>query len=318
MRFRIWLATPLLVAAFLIPGWMAPEPATSGHGDDDSFYVKRRKRGRCLCKEGQGTYEYLRAPMRPPNDPPRCGLLAAGGDCGTKPRPKGAPGPCWSSQKKECFFKRHSFSWNIACSQCYAEEECSGCDKLIGKPNVKVAEMLKRQLRMEGHDGKRRKIWICVTPHFYVVTDIHNKVKAVTKGGAPRVLSGHEVAHLSAERAERAYNDFRHYFKGKIAQRGRTAVILMTKKRVMEQYAAKYLGNPSTNMIQGAGSDKRISGGFAVNGFVGCLQERRSDQGLHAYIRHMVGHIPVLLLDQGGAVRERMPQVGIGGRSALP
>ena len=291
MRSRIWLATPLLAVAFLLPGWLAPQQATSGHGDDDSHYVRRRKPGRCLCRDGQGSYEYLHSPMRPVNDPPICGLLRAGGNCAAKPRPKGTPGPCWVSGKKECFFKRHAYSWQIACSACWEDEDCSGCDKLIGKPNDKTAAMLKRQLRMEGHDGRKRKLWVCVTPHFYVVTDIHNKVKALTKGGAPRVLSGHEVAHLAAERAERVYADYQHWFRGGIATTGRMAIILMRKQRVMQQYAAKYLGGATTNMIQGAGSSKRISGGFAVNGFVGCYDELRSDQAMHAYIRHMASHI---------------------------
>ena len=287
---RSWLLAPLLAAALAAPWWASTNPAQGGPGDEDSHYVQRRKPGRCLCDEGQGTWEYLRSPLRPPADPPWCGLLLAKGDCGSKDRPKGTPGPCWESQKEECFWKRHAYSWKIQCSQCFEESECEACDVLIGKPDPKVTEMLQRQLEIEGHDPRRHPLWIAVSPHFYVVTDIDRKMKVLTKGGAPRVASGHEVAHLFAERCERAYEDFAHWFKGGLQAPKKMGVYLMTKQRTSEAYAERYLGSARTDMLYGGG-DVKIGGGFCGNGFVGSLQENRDDQDLHAYCRHMIGHI---------------------------
>ncbi|MCB9824677.1 MAG: HEAT repeat domain-containing protein [Planctomycetes bacterium] len=287
---RSWLLAPLFALALAAPWWALPQLARGGPGDEDSHYVQRRRPGRCLCDEGQGTWEYLRSPLRPPADPPWCGLLLAKGDCGSKDRPKGTPGPCWQSQKEECFWKRHAYSWKIHCSQCFEESECDACDSLIGKPDPKISEMLQRQLKIEGYDPRKNRLWIAVSPHFYVVTDIDRKMKVLTKGGAPRLATGHEVAHLFAERCERAYEDFQHWFKGGLQAPKVMGVYLMTKQRAAEAYAERYLGSARTDMLYGGG-DTKIGGGFCGNGFVGSLQENRADQDLHAYCRHMIGHI---------------------------
>ena len=98
------------------------------------------------------------------------------------------------------------------------------------------------------------------------------------------------MAHLFIERCERAYADFVHWFGGDSRQSGPMGVYLMSKQGRAEEYAAKYLGNARTDMLYGGGTT-RIGGGFAFNGFVGSLQEQGSDQDLHAYCRHMIGHI---------------------------
>jgi hypothetical protein len=288
MRSRLLLLLPLLVGAFLVPLLEMPE---SARGEEESPYLNRRKPGRCVCETGQASWEYLRSPLRPPDDPPTCGLLISGGDCKSKPRPKGTSADCFGSQRKECFWKRHAYSWGIKCSECWKDDECTACDELIGKPDPKVKEMLEKQLAVEGPaKGKAAELFICVTKHFYVVTDIHRKLKILTKGGAPRVADGHEVAHLFAERCERAYNDFEYWFGGRMQQNGPMGVYLMTKQSRAEGYAEAYLGSARTDMLFGGGST-RIGGGFAFNGFVGSLSEQKSDNSLHAYCRHMIGHI---------------------------
>ena len=288
MRMRFLVLFPLLVGAFLLP---LLEQTHEARGEEESPYLNRRKPGRCVCDTGQASWEYLRSPLRPPNDPPTCGLLIAGGDCKSKPRPKGTSGECFGSQKKECFWKRHAYSWGIKCSECWKDSECTSCDKLIGKPDPKVKAMLEKQLAAEAPaKGRAANLYIAVTKHFYVVTDIHRKLKVPTKGGAPRVATGHEVAHLFAERCERAYNDFEHWFGGRMQQNGPMGVYLMTKHSRAESYAQAYLGSERTDMMYGGGST-RIGKGFAFNGFVGSLGEQKSDVNLHAYCRHMIGHI---------------------------
>lgn len=291
MRIRSWYAFPLLLAVLVVPLWFEVGRARGGPGDDDSLYVRRRHPGRCLCDEGQSSWEYLRPPMRPPNDPPVCGLLASNGDCGSRGKPKGVSSLCWSSGKEECFWKRHAWAWKIKCSQCLEESECEACDEAISKPDEKALEIIRRQLKVEGHDVRKHKLWIAITPHFYVVTNIDRKLKVITKGGAPRIASGHEVAHLFAERCERAYEDYVHWFKGRVQQGGKMAVYLMSKTSTAEEYSSRYFGNPRTEMLYGGSHDGKVAGGYAFNGFVGTLQESREDQTLHSYCRHMIGHI---------------------------
>ena len=289
MRSRLLLLAPLMAAAFLVP-LLLGTARVHGGDDDLSEYELRRKPGKCVCERGFASWQYLRSPLRPPADPPVCGLILSGGDCKNKPRPKGTSGDCWGSPKEECFWKRHAYSYGIQCSECWADEECSACDALIGKPDPKVKEMLERQLGIEQPAKAQGEMVIAVTKHFYVVTDIHRKLKVKTEGGAPRVASAHEVAHLYAERCERAYADFAHWFGGDVRQGGPMGVYLMTKQGRAEAYAGRYLGSERTDMMYGGGST-RIGEGFAFNGFVGSLGEQKSDDNLHAYCRHMIGHI---------------------------
>ena len=291
MRSRYFLFAPLLAAVFLLPLFvLQPEPAQGDDDDEPTPYELRRKEGKCLCDTGYASWQYLRTPIRPPNDPPICGLIKAGGDCSNKPRPRGTSGDCWGSQRKECFWKRHAYSYGIHCSECWKDEECAPCDKLIGKPDPKVAAMLEKQMRIEQGAKAKGKMVIAVSKHFYVVTDIHRKLKVKTEGGAPRVATAHEVAHLYLERCERAFADFGHWFGGDMRQGGPMGVYLMTKKGRAEQFAERYLGSKNTDMLYGGGKTK-IGEGFAFNGFVGSLQESRNDNDLHAYCRHMIGHV---------------------------
>ncbi len=187
--------------------------------------------------------------------------------CESLKRPRGLSGICWGSQDKECFWKRHAWSWGLACSQCWAETECDACDSLIGNRDPKVLEILTRQIEIEG--GKSRKpMWVVVSPHFYVVTDIHRKMKVMTEGGAPRIATGHEVAHLYAQRCELAYNDFVHFFGSKPSLGKPMAVYLFAKSRDMQATAARYLGSANTDMLYGGGGSAASPAGFAGNGFV--------------------------------------------------
>lgn len=286
MRRAIYLLVPALALAFLLP----LQDAQSKDKDKPLLYKTQSKRGFCECEKGQGSWEYLRSPMKPPADPARCGLLLNKGNCSTQARPKGTPGNCWGGQSKECFFKRHAYSFRLRCSVCWEEsKKCGSCDKLINDRDQKTRDLLKKQLKIEGHSDKHEFV-IVISPHFYVVTDIHKKMKIKTKGGAPRVASAHEVAHLYAERAERAYTDFTHYFKGRVRLGKPMGIYITQRHRTAEAFANKYLGSANTDMLYGGGST-RIAGGFCGNGFVGSLQESRSDNDLHAYCRHMIGHI---------------------------
>jgi hypothetical protein len=289
MRLRSLPTAPLLAATLLL-ACLGPA-ATVRAGDDPlSEYELRRKEGHCLCNRGFASWQYLRSPLRPPADPPVCGLLRAGGDCSSRPRPKGTSADCWGSQKVECFWKRHAYSYGIHCSECWKDSDCTLCDKLIGKPDPQIKATLEHQLALESAGRRHVKMVVAYTKHFYLVTDIDHKLKVRTLHGPPRVATAHEVAHLYLERCERAYADFDHWFGGDLHQDRPMAVYLMRRKQTADAYAQKYFGNAKSDMLYGGGA-KHIGGGFAYNGFVASLGEQRTDDALHAYCRHMIGHI---------------------------
>jgi HEAT repeat protein len=277
---RTWILPSLALVALLCVSAPAEE--------FDEDYVHGQIHRPSDKPGGQACWPYLRNPLRPTADPV-CERCEKGGNCSTLNRPRGTSGMCWGSQDIECFWKRHCFSWGIRCSQCWEDEECDLCDELIGGRDERTRQMLQQQLQIEGH-SKKHPLWIAVSPHFYVVTDIHRKLKVPTEGGAPRLATGHEVAHLFAQRCELAYNDFVHYFGGGVLLGKPMAVYLYARNRDMQATAARYLGSANTDMLYGGGSN-RIAGGFAGNGFVGSLQEQRNDLGLHGLCRHMIGHI---------------------------
>lgn len=283
MLLRSLLLTLSLAALFLAVEHLS-RPAQGEEG-----YLERLKPGHCPCAEGQACWHYLRSPLKPPIDQCRCGCCIAGGTCEGRDRPKGTSGACWSSGKEECFWKRHAYSWKLQCSECWTNAECESCDEDLGKRDPKVVEWLTKALEFEG-SSKKWPLTIVRSPHFYVVTDLDRKVKVPIDGGAFRIASAHEIAHLYAQRAENAWADFVHWF-GPVNLARPMAVYLVDKNRTEEEIQAKYFGGARTDMNYGQGQGDRIAGGRSGNGFCACYSEEGSDLSMHAYVRHMVGHI---------------------------
>ncbi|MCC7137560.1 MAG: HEAT repeat domain-containing protein [Planctomycetes bacterium] len=258
--------------------------------------TERMKPGHCSCQEGEACWHYLRSPLRPPEDPCRCGFCASGGNCSSKDRPDGWGAECTGSQKPECFWKRHAASWGITCSRCAEDTECTSCDGLPGFPDADAKAKLAHQLDVESAVGlrkadpaARKKMAVAWTSRFYVATDIP-QLKVLTQGGAPRVMDTHEIAHLFLERAEKAYDDFVEVF-GDDARLGQPmAIYLASRTSKKEAWQATYFGSPRTNMLYGGGGGK-VAGGFCWNGFATSTDDYGSDRDLHGYVRHMVGHI---------------------------
>ena len=267
----------------LVLGWLGvlAHPVV---GDDPP---DRMKPGHCGCVEGKACWHYLRTPLRPPEDPCRCGLCAVKGDCSTKDRPSGWSGECMGAQKPECFWKRHAASWGITCSGCLTDTECGLCDSIPGAPDKTALPDVRKQLSKEG-DSPKKKMMVGWSEHFYVATDIP-RLKLLTQGGAPRVADQHELLHLFLERAEKAYDDFVAVWGG-LGTGGKTGIYLADRNQKMEAWQLSYFGNAKTNMLYGAGST-RVSGGYCVNGFATSADEFGNDRDLHAYVRHMIGHL---------------------------
>jgi hypothetical protein len=244
--------------------------------------------GHCGCSEGKACWHYLRTPLRPPEDPCRCGFCAVKGDCSSKDRPDGWSGLCMGSQKLPCFWKRHAASWSITCAACHADKECPACDEVAQLPDPEKTKTLLAQAQLEG-DSPKHKVLVAWSPHFYIATDLA-QLKLVTQGGQPRVADQHEVAHLFLERAEKAYDDFVKGFGDDVRLDRPMGIFLAARKAKKEAWQSAYFGSASTNMIYGGGTSK-VSRGFCFNGFALSADEDGDDHGLHAHVRHMIGHL---------------------------
>lgn len=296
-----WLALAALATAFVLAQGLA-----GGDGDRDTPYLARLKPGHCPCDQGQACWHYLRSPMKPPTDRCRCGCCLAGGTCEGRERPKGTSGACWSSGKEECFWKRHAQSWRLQCSECWTNSECEACDADLGGRDPKVVERLAKALEVEG-STKKWPLSVVFSPHFYIVTDLERQVKVPVEGGSFRIASAHEIAHLYAQRAEQAWEDFGHWFGGDLRLSKPMAIFLVGKASTEAAIQEKYFGGARTNMVYGAGGGDRISAGLAGNGFAACYAEEGSDLSMHAYVRHMVGHILFSCWAGGSGMKKECP-----------
>jgi hypothetical protein len=135
------------------------------------------------------------------------------------------------------------------------------------------------------------EIVIAVSPHFYVVTNLHQKVKVRTYRGSYRLASAHEIAHLYAQRCEQAYDDFRHWFGDPIVMPKPMAVYIVDRPQEAHRIGARYFGDPENEMNYAFNYGDRIAEGFSGNGFVISAEDRINDNQMHGFARHMVGHI---------------------------
>lgn len=289
---RILILSPLAIAlafAFLMPGFAKePKPVVPILGDD---YEERQKPGVCWCEKGNASWAYLRSPLKPPQEPSRCGLLRHGGNCAKRARPKGTSGTCWGSGKVDCFWKRHAYSYKIQCSECWSNDECPSCDTLIDGRDAKTQAWLTKRLEREAETLGMKNLVIVRSPHFYVVTNMHKKTKLVTRSGGKRLMTAHEVAHLYAQRCEQAYEDYMHWFGGPISFTKPTAVFVVDTQKEYEAVGARYFGRAGIHMNYAFAFNERISDGVSGNGFVVSAQRENSDTKMHGYCRHQVGHI---------------------------
>jgi len=282
LRMRRWLH----LAAFVCLAWLTGGLRVARSEDPPP---PRFKLGHCGCKEGKACWHFLRSPMRPPEDPCVCGLCLAKGDCSTNPKPDKWSADCAGSQKPECFWKRHASSWGISCARCALDEECTACD-LPGAPDGPKKATLAKQFALEfGDPVARRKACVGWSRHFYCASDIP-ALKVLTQSGAPRVVDAHEIVHLFLQRAEIAYDDFVAVWGDQIRLDKPMAIYLAQKTVKKDAWRAAYFGAGKAEMVY-AGAEGKIAGGFCWNGFAASHDEYSDDRDLHAYCRHMIGHI---------------------------
>jgi hypothetical protein len=262
----------------------------------------------CTCDEGRGTYAYLASPVVPPDDPSHCPLDAvAPGKC---PRtwPSWWDDTCGGNGRMRCFLRRHAASWGLVCSErigggCDCKnphpEHCPGCGGKGHAWGDADFDEIRRQVEIEGRRLSTRRPFIVIrSPHFYVVTDIP-QMKAKPRGRNPRLrtMEMHEIAHLYAQRAELAYDEFVATFGDRITLPRPCAIYLLEKDSTKEAVAQASFGLPKPELIYG-GDVKSIAGGYAYNGMAISLQKYSGrgrldvdDHAMHFQMRHLLGHI---------------------------
>ena len=71
----------------------------------------------CTCRNGNGSYWFLNAPVSPPDDPVNCPFCEKfPGQC-KRVIPRGWDPACFNNNKMECFLRRHACSWRLSCSE---------------------------------------------------------------------------------------------------------------------------------------------------------------------------------------------------------
>jgi len=259
----------------------------------------------CDCESGFGACQhYLRAPGITA-DPCYCDRCRAGNQHGGQSVPDGMSALCFTSGRSECYLKRHSVAWHLACSECLQNDKCCPLPKKQNCPDCETGETSPLQNDDMGKPAKETvlarlkaeqrlfkkpdNVVVLYNRHFYVVTDIGG-VKVKMQGGSFRVFNTHEYAHLMLERAEMARKEFVQNFGDKLRLSKPVGIFLPDRERDAANIQATYMSSAKTNQIYG-GSDRNGPGdNFCFNGFCIAGQKAQPDDQLHVSMRHMIGH----------------------------
>ena len=263
---------------------------------------------KCTCREGNGSYLFLRCPKAAPADPDPCPAAYKGLHPKKNP-PKAWNDACWQSPRMACFLRRHAASWGITCSLCFKKKccpfnnwhNCPWChgEKKDPSDHYPELEELQAALKVQRKIGGKR-IEMAASPRYVFITDIRG-LKIATAGGGPRWMDKHEMLHLYLQRAEMARDDWIEVFG---APSGTRSMIILTKSVSTQQaFSSHHFGNARTNLLYGSGRGRLPMG--AGNGFV---LDGRSDDVLHFNCRHMIGHLCISTYAGGGVHEKYLPQ----------
>lgn len=294
------LLSALAALAGPLPG---PLPALAAPAQEGGYVDWIADDGECRCKAGNACWHYLRAPVDPPADACWCNFcVKVSRHDGTRAMPEGWNEICASNGKMDCFLKRHALSWDMVCSECPTNAKCCNtanpdacprCADLGPHPLAERQKELVHRLKRETALFASAGIVIVWSPHFYVVTDIPS-LKIRTQGGSYRVASTHELAHVYAERAEKAYREFVQNFGADVSLPKPAGIFLPKRESTAGKIQAQYFSSARTNLLYGGSNDGRVADGFCFNGFCTSLSKHGSDdEGLHHGVRHMIGHLLV-------------------------
>jgi len=276
---------------------------------------------KCTCRDGNACYHWLNAPVSPPNDPCSCPFCRiATGKC-PKTLPKGWDLTCANNGKLECFLRRHGASWNLTCSERLAgtcacdnphPEWCPSCGANGRAWGEKDFDRIRKQIEVERRLlGKRAKMIIVTSPHFYLVTDIPS-LKILTQERSPRTMRMHEIAHVFIQRAEIAYQDFVRYFGDDLCLERPSAIYLLASERTKRDLAERYFGLPEPELYYGWNTSS-IGGGYPWNGCAISLKKYRDDHNLHHQMRHLIGHVLLSCLKKATGENRYLPRWAFSG-----
>jgi HEAT repeats/PBS lyase HEAT-like repeat len=259
---------------------------------------------KCTCREGEACYHFLNAPVKPPDD--ACHCAACRTNRGSCPRriPDRWDAACANNTRMACFLRRHAASWGLTCSVMLDEPKCA-CKNPHPEWCPKCGEngsdwrdhtalkTIRRQRELEAKVfGRKPKLIVVTSRHFYLVTDISN-LKVRTQNGTPRRMGTHELAHLYAQRAEIAHEDFCRVFGRLVDRETRIAIYLTRRESTQDVIARTYFGLPVLDFTYGASETRDVAGGYCRDGLAISFDQHSSDHWLHLKLRHNIGHILV-------------------------
>ncbi len=290
--------------------------APTVHADDDE---PSEKTPLCKCEKRRACWHYLNSSSAPADDPCSCVKCETRGrHAGTRPVPGWNP-LCWAAPRLDCLLKRHAASWRLTCSECLENAKCCAFPGAANCPNCAKSDgtdpHAKDPFRKDARTGVAERLavekqWFKKTPviiysrYFYVVTDIP-KIKVRTNSGGTRWMQTHEWAHLMIERAEKAFEEFREEFDGRVQLLRPMGMFFPKSETTARPLQEAYFRARGTHMIYssyGARSESSISDGFCLNGFCVPLERMKPNAGasrhgggedyaMHLAQRHMLGHI---------------------------
>jgi len=271
---------------------------------------------KCTCREGDACYHWLNAPVTPAYDPCSCANCRRVRNSCQKIYPDSWNPDCIRSARLECFLRRHSASWKLACSAEMDKCECPGSDSAScpacavgGKPpDPKRFDRIRKQVAVEHKLLGEVPYVVVASPHFYLVSDIAS-LKVLTQNGSKRDVGMHELAHLYIQRAEIAYGDFVRAFGDEIRGSRPIGIFLSKKKRDSERMQTEYFGRGNAGLVYGqrlAGVPP-ISGGFCEAGLAVDLEQQTDDDALFQRMRTLEGSVLMSLWHSADATPKHLP-----------
>lgn len=285
------LLSLLALLLFCLASAGAPLPARAG-GNPDAI---------CDCESGFGACQhYLRMPGGVTADPCFCDRCREFSEHGGTKVPDGMSASCFQSNRVECYLKRHSVAWQLACSECAKNEKCCPNSHKENCPNCESpdggafsADVKAKAAQRAGAESRFFKkagdVTVLFNKHFYLVSDVGG-VKVKMRGGSFRLFNAHEYAHLMFERAEMARKEFAQVFGDRFHNTKPIGIFLPSKERDASALQATYFGAARTNQLFGGSDTGGPGDGMCFNGFCRSEQAASADDQLHVTVRHMIAH----------------------------
>jgi HEAT repeat protein len=238
----------------------------------------------CTCRSGKACWHWLRSPELPPDDPcscARCEEVRRHDGSEAWPEDWSRAGFPDRTTRRDAFLRRHAASWGLVCSVCdtvrlpgIPEPELYPFRPGGRRWSERAFEKIRHQVDVEEKLLGTKPV-VVQTPHFYLVSDVPWMKVPVKRGRQVRTreFEAHELAHLYAERLEKAYDEFVAAF-GPPRLKRPVGVFLIESSVAASVLQEAYLGHPDTTILIG-GSARTISEGHCMCGFCVALHRQK-------------------------------------------